>query len=176
MSNFHSPDKARKLSETSASVFFADYTIAYFEGRDVSFKQFYDYKESYPWQIDKGNLCLGSSLPSNYGKISLLDSISDFFGKQGHKLRPPPWYVGHAPKFSKAVGKLDKNLKARVLDAINKIQKNPLKMIGDTQKPLSGELKGAWRHRIGDFRLIYIPVKEFGNILLADLDSRGSVY
>jgi len=107
---------------------------------------------------------------------SLLDSISEFIGKQAHKLRPPPWYIGHSAKFTKAVSKLDKNLKSRILDAINKIQRNPLKLIGDTQKPLSGELKGAWRHRIGDFRLVYIPVKEVGNILLVDLDSRGSIY
>lgn len=170
---FQSPEKARNLSVETKSVCFTDHTVGYYDGEYIKFEDFSKSKQYAPWSSYSKPISLGAhSIP----KDSLLSSISDFVSKQGHKLRPPPWFIGHSSKFTKIVSNLDKNLKSRVLDAINKIQKNPLKLIGDTQKPLVGELKGAWRYRIGDYRLVYVPVKEVGNILLVDLDSRGSIY
>jgi mRNA-degrading endonuclease RelE of RelBE toxin-antitoxin system len=90
--------------------------------------------------------------------------------------RPPPWYVGMSSSFSKDISKIDRKLQGRILEALNEIIQNPVLLRGDTIKPLSGELDGCWRYRIGDFRLIYSPDKSTGDITLLAFESRGSAY
>jgi mRNA-degrading endonuclease RelE of RelBE toxin-antitoxin system len=90
--------------------------------------------------------------------------------------RPPPWYVGMSADFSKDVSKIDRKLQGRILEALVVITENPVELKGDTVKPLTGELKGCWRYRIADHRLIYAPDRESGNITLIAFASRGSAY
>ena len=71
--------------------------------------------------------------------------------------RPPPWFIGMSSSFSKDINKIDRKLQGRILEALNEITQNPVSLRGDTVKPLSGELEGCWRYRIGDYRLIYSP-------------------
>jgi addiction module RelE/StbE family toxin len=78
--------------------------------------------------------------------------------------------------FSKDINKIDRKLQGRILEALNEITQNPVSLRGDTVKPLSGELEGCWRYRIGDYRLIYSPDKSTGDITLLAFESRGSVY
>jgi mRNA-degrading endonuclease RelE of RelBE toxin-antitoxin system len=90
--------------------------------------------------------------------------------------RPPPWFIGMTSGFSKDINKIDRKLQGRILEALNEITQNPVSLRGDTVKPLSGELEGCWRYRIGDYRLIYSPDKSTGDITLLAFESRGSVY
>lgn len=78
--------------------------------------------------------------------------------------------------FRKAVRDLDKSMRGRVLDAITEICQDPMRVRGDTIKPLSGEFAGCWRYRLGDYRLVYLPVVDVRRIDLITIGGRGSVY
>lgn len=93
-----------------------------------------------------------------------------------HPRRPPPWYVGMSSNFMKDVDKIDRKIQGRILEALTDITIDPITLRGDTVKPLTGELQGSWRYRIGDYRLIYSPDKTTGDITLLAFASRGSVY
>ncbi len=88
----------------------------------------------------------------------------------------PPWTFGIADSFRKSIKGLDRKLQGRILEAVMKICESPLNPVGDTLKPLSGELQGFWRYRIGDHRLIYRPDKEEGKVLLLEFGPRGDIY
>jgi mRNA-degrading endonuclease RelE of RelBE toxin-antitoxin system len=78
--------------------------------------------------------------------------------------------------FSKAISGIDRKLQGRVLEALADIGRDPLTPRGDTIKPLRAELGGCWRYRIGDYRLIYSPDLETGDITLVGFAARGSIY
>jgi mRNA interferase RelE/StbE len=92
------------------------------------------------------------------------------------KKRPPPWYIGFNKEFKKQLDGLDRKLLGRTLEGIAKLTENPINPQGDTIKPLDGLMKGFWRIRIGDYRLIYYPDMEYGNISLYSLSPRGDAY
>jgi mRNA-degrading endonuclease RelE of RelBE toxin-antitoxin system len=71
---------------------------------------------------------------------------------------------------------MDKKTQGRILEAIGKISRAPTVAAGDTVKALSGELKGCWRYRIDDYRLVYRPQYRFNRIVLLLFASRGSIY
>ncbi|MDY0282746.1 MAG: type II toxin-antitoxin system RelE/ParE family toxin [Salinivirgaceae bacterium] len=88
----------------------------------------------------------------------------------------PNWYIGITSDFTKSIGKIDKKIQGRILEAIAKITADPITPNGNTIKPLSGEKSGMWRYRIGDFRIIYHPDKTSKHILLLAFSPRGSAY
>ncbi len=90
--------------------------------------------------------------------------------------RPPPWHVGMSSDFTAAVSAIDRKLQGRILEALTRLISNPLESKGDTVTPLTGELKGCWRYRIGDFRLIYSADKTSGDITLLAFSPRGAAY
>ena len=90
--------------------------------------------------------------------------------------RPPPWYVAFTSQFKKDLSGLDRKLMGRVLEKISEITDEPCRAAGDTIKPLGGEKKGFWRARIGDYRLVYFPDLDLGNISIHTFAPRGSVY
>jgi len=90
--------------------------------------------------------------------------------------RPLSWYIGMTTEFLKSISDIDRKLQGRILQAIATIVKNPFQQKGDTIKPLIGALKGCWRIRIGEYRLIYKPDGSTGYITLLAFDARGSVY
>ncbi len=86
------------------------------------------------------------------------------------------WGFHMTNHFIKSVKDLDRSMRGRVLDAITEICRHPMEVRGDTIKPLSGELSGCWRYRLGDYRLIYHPDREVRRIDLISIGGRGSVY
>ena len=78
--------------------------------------------------------------------------------------------------FKKGIKGIDKKLQARVLGAILEILENPIAVRGDTIKPLTAELKGMWRYRIGDYRLVYLPETDNRQILFVEFSSRSNIY
>ncbi len=89
---------------------------------------------------------------------------------------PERWRFGLGKSFRKAVNAIDRKLQGRILEAITDIAAAPLTNRGDTVKPLSGEMNGYWRYRIGDFRLVYYPDEATRTITLCDCASRRSAY
>lgn len=86
------------------------------------------------------------------------------------------WLIGMTDPFKKEIDGMDKKIQGRILTAISDISTNPMTIKGDTVKPLSDSLKGLWRYRIGDFRIIYEPNPDTRTILLMVFGPRGEVY
>jgi mRNA-degrading endonuclease RelE of RelBE toxin-antitoxin system len=67
------------------------------------------------------------------------------------------WSLQITPNFKRSIENVDKKIKGRILEALTELILSPTEIRGDTIKPLTGDQKGLWRYRIGDFRLIYRP-------------------
>lgn len=90
--------------------------------------------------------------------------------------REPDWYIGFSTEVVKSISKLDKNNRARLLEAIQYLAMDPVTPLGDTVKPLTGEMAGLWRYRLGDYRLIYKPNAQSKQITLISFGARGGIY
>lgn len=88
----------------------------------------------------------------------------------------PGWYVGWSPEFLKRTQNIDRKLQGRIYQAIAHISREPTTLQGNTVKPLTSGMKGLWRYRIGDFRLVYHPNSETRHITLITFAGRGDVY
>lgn len=86
------------------------------------------------------------------------------------------WAFAMTSEFKKAVKHADKNMRARILQAITGICDDPTASHGDTVKPLTGGMRGLWRCRIGDHRLVYKPDRARRQVALLHFSARGSVY
>ena len=91
-------------------------------------------------------------------------------------LRKAEWLLGMSDEFVKAVQDMDRKLQGRILEAISYISAKPIEPKGDTVKPLTGEFKGLWRYRIGDYRLVYWPDAQNKHVVLVDFTSRAEAY
>jgi len=103
------------------------------------------------------------------GKVSYLRVPRDLPGE-------PDWFIGMSHEFTKAIQSIDRKLQGRILEAMSYISSKPTVSRGDTVKPLTGDLKGLWRYRIGDYRLVYYPDTQNKRIVLVTFTSRGSAY
>jgi mRNA-degrading endonuclease RelE of RelBE toxin-antitoxin system len=81
-----------------------------------------------------------------------------------------------SPRFLKEIVPVDARLRGRILLAVAAICEAPLTAQGDTVKPLEKDLKGLWRYRIGDYRLVYRPDRDERRVTLMWFDSRGGAY
>lgn len=90
--------------------------------------------------------------------------------------REPNWYVGITDEFRKNTRDIDRKLQGRILQAIHDIITRPTVPRGNTVKPLTGELKGLWRYRIGNYRLVNRPDTGNRQVVLVTFVSRGRAY
>jgi mRNA interferase RelE/StbE len=90
--------------------------------------------------------------------------------------RPPPWFIGWSRDFANSIEKIDRKLQGRILEALVEIAANPTELRGDTKKPLVGDMKGCWRYRIADYRIIYSPDSSTRNVTLLAFGARSSIY
>ncbi len=93
-----------------------------------------------------------------------------------YELRAPDLYLGMTDQFRKDIQGVDRKLQGRVLEAISHILVRPTDIQGDTVKPLRASMKGYWRYRLGDFRLIYLPEIERARVTLVSFGCRGDAY
>ena len=114
--------------------------------------------------------------PSFYQKLNIPTFLRRRGDKRGDKRGDPKWYIGMTAEFMKTLGKIDKNLRARILEALAQISTAPVTPVGNTINPLSKNKKGMWRYRIGDYRLIYQPDENSKHILLLTFTARGNAY
>lgn len=93
--------------------------------------------------------------------------------------KTPPeevWKLGFSVSFIKSIGGVDRKLQGRILQALTDLVQQPDKVHGDTIKPLTGNHKGLWRYRVGDYRLLYQPLTATHEVLLVEFSSRGDAY
>ncbi|MFO1207352.1 MAG: type II toxin-antitoxin system RelE/ParE family toxin [Burkholderiales bacterium] len=87
------------------------------------------------------------------------------------------WGFALGPDFIKSIERIgDKKLQGRVLEAILKIARSPTTVVGDTVKPLTADLKGLWRYRVGSYRLVYAPDSTERRVTLLSFEARSDVY
>ena len=141
-------------------------------GKDVIF---YCHPHSIEEQLKKAFGETNNALPKTRSSLQITNE-QDKEPFTASPKRPPPWFVGFAKTFKDDLRSTDRKLQGRILDALSKIVDAPMQLIGDTEKPLTGDLAGFWRYRIGDFRLVYYPDPKSGNITLYHFSSRGDVY
>lgn len=89
---------------------------------------------------------------------------------------PSDWKVLVTPSFRKAFNKLSSAIQNRAFEAVEKILLNPMQPISNTCTPLSGNKKGLWRYRVGDFRILYEPNKSDSLIVFLNISERGNAY
>ncbi len=117
------------------------------------------------------------------GKVELEDPIAHpealiLYGLAPDSLeeKESPWFLCLSKDFLKAIKKIDKPTRARLLTSIAELSAEPLTPRGNTVKPLSGGKSGLWSYRIGDYRLIYSPDSKNRQILILSFAARGGVY
>jgi mRNA-degrading endonuclease RelE of RelBE toxin-antitoxin system len=88
------------------------------------------------------------------------------------------WFFGLTDDFRKQIDNIDRKIQGRILLAISDIVLAPVEPHGDTRKPLTREerFRGCWRHRIGDYRLVYFPDVTEKRVLFLSFDERGGAY
>lgn len=73
--------------------------------------------------------------------------------------------------FTKEFGKLPKNIKEKILEALEKTAENPY-----TGTKLRGKLEGLWRWRVGKYRIIYFIDEKEKAVVFVDVGLRKSIY
>lgn len=61
------------------------------------------------------------------------------------------WSLNYTDEAFKNLEKLDKKIKKRILEFLQKRLNGNPRLLGE---PLTGNFKGLWRYRVGDYRLI----------------------
>ncbi len=74
----------------------------------------------------------------------------------------------------KALQRFDKQAQEQIYKALEILKANPFQ--ASNIKKLKGELKGRFRYRTGDLRIIYKVDGETKTVFVEAIGSRGSVY
>jgi len=91
---------------------------------------------------------------------------SDGVVRYQYNLERPVWYVGMTGRFIRDMLDIDRRLDGWIVQAIRYLSTKTMTPRGDTVKPLGGKLKGLWRIRMGNYRLVYRPDRERSRVLL----------
>jgi mRNA-degrading endonuclease RelE of RelBE toxin-antitoxin system len=86
------------------------------------------------------------------------------------------WTVEVKPTAEKQYGKLDKKTKARVLEALRDLEQVENPFLHPGMRALTGELKGDWRLRAGEWRILIDPKKETKTLQVYAILPRGGAY
>ncbi len=86
------------------------------------------------------------------------------------------WSLALTDEFNRAIQNIDRKLQGRILQAIGHLSRKPTEPLGDTVKPLTGDLKGLWRYRLGDYRLVYQPDSDGRRVVLVTFTARSEAY
>ena len=85
------------------------------------------------------------------------------------------WTIEYAESVQKAVSKLDPQTRKRIRSYLEeKIAK--LDDIRSQGKALTGPLRGLWRYRVGDHRIICEIIDRRLVVLVVKIDHRSSIY
>ncbi len=85
------------------------------------------------------------------------------------------WTVNVSHRAGKAIDKLDSQAKRKIQHFINCLLPN-LDNPRQTGKALQGDLKGLWRYRVGDYRLIAQIQDNELIILVIEIGHRKNIY
>jgi mRNA-degrading endonuclease RelE of RelBE toxin-antitoxin system len=86
------------------------------------------------------------------------------------------WKLRMTDDFIKSTKSVDKKVQGHIFGAIKELSRSPVTRVGDTIMPLTGNMAGLWRYRIGDYRLIYHPITIQKLVVLLSFAPRGAAY
>ena len=82
------------------------------------------------------------------------------------------WKVKYQPQVLKTLKKLDKSTSIKILDYLEQVRENP-KSFG---KALIGNLRGFWRYRVGDYRIVCDMREKELVVLVVKIGHRSKIY
>jgi mRNA interferase RelE/StbE len=86
------------------------------------------------------------------------------------------WKIEIKPTAEKQYLRLDKKTRKRIKTALDELQRNENPLFHRDVRPLTGPLKGDYRLRIGDWRLLFTPEREKKLIYIYAILPRGDAY
>ena len=86
------------------------------------------------------------------------------------------WTVEVKPTAEKQYRKLDKKTRARILHALRDLEQAENPFLHPGMRALTGELKGDWRLRVGEWRILVEPQEETKTLQVYAILPRGGAY
>jgi mRNA-degrading endonuclease RelE of RelBE toxin-antitoxin system len=86
------------------------------------------------------------------------------------------WKIEVKPVAEKSYLKLDKKTRKRIKKALLKLEKVKNPLLDHTIKPLTGQLHGDYRLRVGDRRLLFTPHRDKKIIYVYAILPGGDAY
>jgi mRNA interferase RelE/StbE len=86
------------------------------------------------------------------------------------------WRIEVKPSAEKQYLKLDGPTRTRIKEALRELECLETPLLHPRVKPLTGRLKGDWRVRVGDWRIIATPDRESKVLHVYAILPRGDAY
>jgi mRNA interferase RelE/StbE len=86
------------------------------------------------------------------------------------------WKVEIKPSAEKSYRKLNKDTQRRIKEALQKLELSTNPFLQGNVRPLTGELKGDYRLRVGDWRILFTPDEESKVLHVYAILPRGKAY
>ncbi|MEE9614132.1 MAG: type II toxin-antitoxin system RelE/ParE family toxin [Thermodesulfobacteriota bacterium] len=86
------------------------------------------------------------------------------------------WRIELKPASEKQYLKLDGKTRERVKTALKSLEKERDPLLQPNVRPLTGELKGDYRLRVGEWRVLFTPDREKKRIYVYAILPRGKAY
>ena len=86
------------------------------------------------------------------------------------------WIVKVSSKAGNYLGKLDTKTKTRIFQALKELSCNENPLDHGSVKPLTGKLRGFFRLRVGDYRIVFSILRKERIIAVVNIAPRGNVY
>jgi len=86
------------------------------------------------------------------------------------------WRVEVKPTAEKQYLKLDKTTRRRIKEALQDLEKSDKPLLQPRVRPLTGRLKGDYRVRVGDWRILVTPERESRVLYVYAILPRSDAY
>lgn len=86
------------------------------------------------------------------------------------------WRIEVKPSAEKQYLKLDRPTRRRIKEALRELEAAERPLLHARVKPLTGKLRGDFRVRVGDWRLLLTPDEEKRRLLVYAILPRGDAY
>jgi len=86
------------------------------------------------------------------------------------------WRIEVKPTAEKQYLKLDKTTRRRIKKALQDLENSEKPLLQPRVRPLTGRLKGDYRIRVGDWRILLTPDRESRVLLVYAILPRGDAY
>jgi mRNA-degrading endonuclease RelE of RelBE toxin-antitoxin system len=86
------------------------------------------------------------------------------------------WKIEVKPSAEGQYRKLDKKTKQRIRSALRDLEGSPNPLFSKQVKALTGSLRGDYRLRVGNWRILFTPDRSEGRIYVYAILPRGNSY